>query len=183
MHARVLAAGAEIVEGLVDRDFIARAGLVDRDRLIQDARSTNATTAPTARRMWIAPRGQGEEVGRGRVQRLMKQAGIRVQSGAGSPWCTTKPDPKAGRRPDPVKRDFTVGEAYDNAMAESFVDTFKTDLIADRIWRSRSQLELVVVEYVSWFNHQRLHESLGDIAPVEFESLYVRQWAQLRIPS
>jgi hypothetical protein len=36
-------------------------------------------------------------------------------------------------------------------MAESFVDTFKTELIADRVWRSRYQLELAVVEYVSWF--------------------------------
>jgi len=69
----------------------------------------------------------------------------------------------------------SVGDAYDNAMAESFVDTFKTELIADRVWRSRSQLELAVVEYVSWFNHQRLHESLGDIPPAEFEDLYVQQ--------
>ena len=58
-------------------------------------------------------------------------------------------------------------------MAESFVDTFKTELVADRSWRSRSQLELAVVEYVSWFNHERLHESLGDLSPVEFEDLYV----------
>ena len=36
----------------------------------------------------------------------------------------------------------SVGDAYDNALAESFVDTFKTELIADRAWRSRSQLEL-----------------------------------------
>ena len=66
----------------------------------------------------------------------------------------------------------SVGDAYDNAMAESFVDTFKTELIADRVWRSRSQLELGVVEYVAWFNNDRLHESLGDVSPAEFESLY-----------
>ncbi len=63
----------------------------------------------------------------------------------------------------------SVGDAFDNAMAASFVDSFKTELIADRVWRTRSQLELAVVEYVSWFNHDRLHESLGDIPPVEFE--------------
>ena len=73
----------------------------------------------------------------------------------------------------------TVGDAYDNAMAESFVDSFKTKLIADRVWRSRSQLELAVVEYVSWFNNERLHESLGDVSPAEFEDLYVRQRDQL----
>jgi putative transposase len=66
----------------------------------------------------------------------------------------------------------SVGDAYDNAMAESFVDSFKTELIADRVWRTRSQLELAVVEYVGWFNDARLHESLGDLPPAEFEALY-----------
>jgi hypothetical protein len=64
----------------------------------------------------------------------------------------------------------SVGDAYDNALAESFVDSFKTELIADRVWRTRSQLELAVVEYIGWFNHTRLHESLGDLPPAEFEA-------------
>lgn len=66
----------------------------------------------------------------------------------------------------------SVGDAYDNSMAESFVDSFKTELIADRVWRTRSQLELAIVEYVAWFNADRLHESLADIPPAEFEALY-----------
>jgi putative transposase len=66
----------------------------------------------------------------------------------------------------------TVGDCYDNAMAESFVDSYKTELIADRVWRSRAQLELASVDYVAWFNTQRLHESLGDIPPVEYEALH-----------
>jgi transposase InsO family protein len=53
----------------------------------------------------------------------------------------------------------SVGDAYDNALAESFVDTFKTELIADRVWRTRSQLELAIVEYVGWINHARLHQA------------------------
>lgn len=65
----------------------------------------------------------------------------------------------------------SVGDAYDNALAESFVDSFKTELIADRVWRTRSALELAIVEYVAWFNTVRLHESLGDIPPAEFEAL------------
>ncbi len=65
----------------------------------------------------------------------------------------------------------SVGDAYDNAMAESFVDSFKTELVRDRVFQSRSQLELAVVEYISWFNNDRLHESLGDIPPAEFEAL------------
>jgi putative transposase len=65
----------------------------------------------------------------------------------------------------------SIGDAYDNALAESFVDSFKTELITDRVWRSRSQLELAVVEYVGWFNQARLHEALGDLPPAEFEAL------------
>jgi putative transposase len=66
----------------------------------------------------------------------------------------------------------SVGDAYDNALAESFVDTFKTELIKDRVWKTRGQLELAILEYVHWFNHDRLHESLSDIPPVEFEDAY-----------
>jgi putative transposase len=229
------------------------------------------------RRTWIALKREGEQVGRGRVQRLMREAGIQGAKRRGKPWRTTKPDPAARRRPDLVERDFSakepnrlwvgdltylrswegltylafvldafsrkvvgwqlashmrtdlvldalrmalaqrepgadfqlvahtdrgsqytsadytqelddhgvlasvgsVGDAYDNAMAESFVDTFKTELIADRSWRSRTQLELAVVEYIAWFNNDRLHESLGDLSPVEFEDLYVRRGVEL----
>jgi putative transposase len=66
----------------------------------------------------------------------------------------------------------SVGDAYDNALAESFVDSFKTELIAERVWRSRSQLELAVVEYIGWYNGARLHASLGDIPPIEYEQLH-----------
>jgi putative transposase len=65
----------------------------------------------------------------------------------------------------------TVGDAYDNALAESFVDSYKTELIADRVWRSRAEVEFATVEWVAWFNHARLHGSLGDIPPAEFEAL------------
>jgi putative transposase len=53
----------------------------------------------------------------------------------------------------------STGDAYDNSMAESFVDSFKTELIADRVWQTRSQLELAIVEYISWLNDSRLHET------------------------
>jgi transposase InsO family protein len=72
----------------------------------------------------------------------------------------------------------SVGDAYDNALAESFVDSFKTELIADRVWRTRSQLELAIVEWVAWFNTERLHESLGDIPPAEFEALHAPQFSE-----
>ena len=64
----------------------------------------------------------------------------------------------------------SVGDAYDNAMAESFVDSFKTELIADRVWRTRSQLELAIVEYLGWFDTGPLNQALGDQPPAEFEA-------------
>jgi putative transposase len=69
----------------------------------------------------------------------------------------------------------SVGDAYDNALAESFVDSFKTELIRDRVWRTRSQLKLAVVEYIGWYNAARLHESLGDIPPLEYEEMHQTQ--------
>jgi putative transposase len=77
----------------------------------------------------------------------------------------------------------SVGDALDNAMAESFVDSFKTELIADRVWRTRSQLELAIVEYVAWFNTTRLHESLGDLPPAEFEALHAPRDQTMHPPS
>jgi len=67
----------------------------------------------------------------------------------------------------------SVGDCYDNALAESFVDSYKTELIADRVWRSHAQLELATVDYVAWFNARRLHSSLGNIPPVEHEQRHV----------
>lgn len=69
----------------------------------------------------------------------------------------------------------TVGDCYDNALAESFVDSFKTELIRDRVWKTRSQLEFAIVEYVAWFNNERLHTSLGGVPPNEYEAQHVRQ--------
>jgi putative transposase len=66
----------------------------------------------------------------------------------------------------------STGDCYDNALAESFVDSFKTELISDRVWRTHEHAELAIVEWVGWFNHQRLHSSLGDIPPVEYEQRY-----------
>ena len=254
---------------------------IEDERLLEVIREVHAANyfAYGYRRMWVALRRAGEAVGRGRVQRLMREAGIEGAKRRGKPWRTTKPDLRAKRRPDLVERNFkvkapdrlwladlsylrcweglvffafvldafsrkvvgwqlaahmrttlvldalrmalgqrrpgadvalvhhsdrgsqytsidyiqtladhqvlqsvgSVGDAYDNAMAESFVDSFKVELIRDRVWRTRSQLELAVVEYLGWFNNVRLHESLGDLPPVEFEQLHAS--SSLRSPS
>jgi putative transposase len=61
-------------------------------------------------------------------------------------------------------------------MAESFVDSFKTELIRDRVWRTRTQLELAIVERVAWFNTTRLHQALGDGPPAAVEALYATRY-------
>ncbi len=62
--------------------------------------------------------------------------------------------------------------AIANALAESFVDSYKTELIADRVWRTNAQLELQTVRYVGWFNNHRLHSSIANRPPVEHEREY-----------
>jgi putative transposase len=225
------------------------------------------------RRVWLTLRRAGEQVGRGRVQRLMQRQAIQGAKRRGKPWRTSKPDPQAARRPDLVQRDFgvdapnrlwvadisylrcweglvffafvldayprmivgwqlathmrtdlvldpltmalhhrepgadvelvhhsdrgsqytsldytqtltdhrplasvgSVGDAYDNALAESFLDSFKTEPIRDRVWRTSSQLELAVVEYIGRYNAARLHESLGYPPPLEYEQQHAHQ--------
>jgi putative transposase len=54
-------------------------------------------------------------------------------------------------------------------MAESFVDSFTTELSANRDWRSRSQLEFAIIEWVAWFNTNPL-TALGDLPPTDVEA-------------
>ena len=70
----------------------------------------------------------------------------------------------------------TVGDAYDNALAESVIGLYKAELIKPRgPWRTAGQVELATLEYVDWFNHRRLYETCGDIPPAELEDAYYRQ--------
>jgi putative transposase len=70
----------------------------------------------------------------------------------------------------------SVGDAYDNALAESVIGLFKTELVKPRgPWRTVEQVEIATLEYVDWFNHRRLYEACGDIPPAELETAYYRQ--------
>ncbi|NLC36731.1 MAG: IS3 family transposase [Alcaligenaceae bacterium] len=72
----------------------------------------------------------------------------------------------------------STGSAYDNALAETINGLYKTEVIHRRApWKTKAAVELVTLEWVSWFNHQRLLESIGDIPPAEAEARYYRQLA------
>ncbi|MFI6901732.1 integrase core domain-containing protein [Nonomuraea sp. NPDC050394] len=70
----------------------------------------------------------------------------------------------------------TVGDALDNALMESQIGLSKTELIKPRgPWRSLPDVELATAEWVEWFNTTRLHSSIDDIPPKEYEALYHAQ--------
>jgi putative transposase len=69
----------------------------------------------------------------------------------------------------------SVGDAYDNALAESVIGLFKTELINPGTpWRTAEQVEAATLHYVHWFNHHRLLETNGDLPPLELEQAYYR---------
>jgi len=70
------------------------------------------------------------------------------------------------------------GDSYDNALAETINGMYKAEVIHRRgPWKSREAVEMATLEWVSWFNHQRLMEPLGYIPPAEAEVNYYRQIA------
>ena len=74
----------------------------------------------------------------------------------------------------------SVGDAFDNALAESIIGLFKTELIKPGgPWRTVEQVEIATLEYVDWFNHRRLYEACGDIPPAELEHAHYRHHAAL----
>ncbi|AXQ53222.1 MULTISPECIES: IS3 family transposase [Streptomyces] len=71
----------------------------------------------------------------------------------------------------------TVGDALDNALMESQIGLYKTELIKPRKpWHGLPDVELATAEWVDWFNNQRLHTAIGSIPPHEHETNYYAQY-------
>ena len=67
------------------------------------------------------------------------------------------------------------GDSYDNALAETINGLYKTELIHPRgPWKTRESVEIATLQWVRWFNHQRLLEPIGYIPPAEAEAQYWR---------
>jgi transposase InsO family protein len=70
----------------------------------------------------------------------------------------------------------SVGDSYDNALAEPIIGLFKTEVIRQQgPWRGIDAVELATLEWVDWFNHRRLLEPIGNMPPAEKEDEYYRQ--------
>jgi putative transposase len=69
----------------------------------------------------------------------------------------------------------SVGDSYDNAAAESLIGLYKAECVRpDGPFRGVDDLELATLSWVHWFNHNRLHSSIGYTTPVEYETAYYR---------
>jgi len=69
----------------------------------------------------------------------------------------------------------SVGDSYDNALAETINGLYKAEVIHRRSWKNREAVELATLEWVDWFNHRRLLGPIGNIPPAEAEAAYYRQ--------
>ena len=70
----------------------------------------------------------------------------------------------------------SVGDSYDNALAETVIGLFKTEVIHRRgPWRSLDAVEYATLEWVDWYNHRRLLAPIGDMPPAEAEARYYEQ--------
>jgi transposase InsO family protein len=71
----------------------------------------------------------------------------------------------------------TVGDSYDNAMAESFWASLKRELVDDADYRTKEEARIAVFEWLVWYNRERLHSSIGYCPPEEYEQELLREMA------
>ena len=65
----------------------------------------------------------------------------------------------------------TIGDAYDNAVAESFFHTLQLELLDEHHWASRQQLALAIFDWIeSWYNPRRRHSYVGMLSPIDYET-------------
>ncbi len=73
----------------------------------------------------------------------------------------------------------SVGDSYDNALAETIIGLYKTEVIYHRgPWKHLEAVEYATLEWVDWYNNRRLLRPIGDIPPAEMELAYHRQYGE-----
>ncbi len=152
------------------------------------------------RKVWRQMRREGLTVARCTVERLMRDMGLQGVI-RGKPVRTTVSDKAApagaSGRLDPPQRPIesaqyvsikyterlaqveiepsfgSVGDSYDNALAETINGLYKAEVIHRRgPWRTFEAVEFATLEWVDWFNNRRLLEPIGNIPPAEAEAAY-----------
>ena len=73
----------------------------------------------------------------------------------------------------------SVGDSYDNALAETINGLYKAEVIHRRSWKNHEDVELATLDWVDWFNHRRLLEPIGNIPPAEADAAYYRPKTEL----
>ena len=70
----------------------------------------------------------------------------------------------------------SIGDSYDNALAESVIGLYKTEVIRKQgPWKGLDVVEFATLDWVCWYNDKRLLEPIGDIPPAEFEQMYYQR--------
>ena len=78
----------------------------------------------------------------------------------------------------------SVGDSYDNALAETIIGLYKAEVIHHRgPWRTLEAVEYATLEWVDWFNNRRLLEPIGNMPPAEREMQYLQQQSESAIPA
>ena len=109
-----------------------------------------------------------------RRSRGARLAGLAVHSDAGSQFTSIRYGQRLADL-GAVPSVGSVGDSYDNALAETVIGLYKTELIrgpGQGPWHSVADIELATLGWVHWHNHHRLHSYLRDITPTEFEAAY-----------
>jgi transposase InsO family protein len=77
-----------------------------------------------------------------------------------------------------------VGDSYDNALAETIIGLYKAEVIHHRRpWRTLEAVAYATLEWVDWFNNQRLLEPIGNVPPAEREMQYLQRQSESGIPA
>jgi len=110
-----------------------------------------------------------------RWNRGLHHPGLRCHSDAGSQFTSIRYGERLAEI-GAVPSIGTVGDSFDNALAETVNGYYKAELIRGpartRPWKTIEEVELATLGWVHWHNTQRLHGYLGDLPPVEFEQLH-----------
>ena len=114
-----------------------------------------------------------------RVSRGAHLGGLVAHSDAGSQYTSVRWGERLAEL-GAVPSVGSVGDSYDNALAETVNGLYKTELIRgpdQGPWRNVDDVELATLGWVHWHNTQRLHSHLGDTPPAEFEEAYAARQA------